>query len=372
MRNTINLKNQIKMKTTKQWLALSIALTFTVAGCKKDDPQPPANNTTPGAYESSGVFITNEGPFGSGTGTVSFYNRSTGAVSNDIFQTANSIPLGNIVQSMSIYNGKGYIVVNNASKMEVVSASDFKSSASITGLNQPRYFLGIDNSKGYVTEWGSTGTNGAVRVINLTNNTISSTISTGSGAENMVKVNSSVYVACKGGYSNDSVVTVINSSTDVVITNINVGPNPSGIQVDANGKIWALCGGQWNTGFTALDKTGKLVRINPSTNTVEQTFTFTSTTSSPSNLAINGAKNKLYYTYQGNIYTHDISASSLNSTGFISRSFYGIGVDPTNDYVYGADAGNFSSNGYVIRFNTAGAKVDSFQVGIIPGGFFFK
>lgn len=360
------------MNKTKKWLTISLAaFVITISGCKKDTPQPSNNTTTTGAYDA-GIFVTCEGPFGSGTGTVNFYNRSTGAVSNDIFQTANSIPLGNIVQSMSIYNGKGYIVVNNASKMEVVNASDFKSTASITGLNQPRYFLGIDNSKGYVTEWGSTGTNGAVRVINLTNNTISSTISTGSGAENMVKVNNSVYVACKGGYSNDSVVTVINSSTDAVSTNINVGPNPSGIQVDANGKIWVLCGGEWNSSFTTLVKTGKLVRINPSTNTVEQTFTFTSATSSPSNLAINGAKNKLYYTYQGNVYTQDISASSLSSTGFISRSFYGLGVDPTNDYVYGADAGNFSSNGYVIRFNTAGAKVDSFQVGIIPGGFFFK
>lgn len=367
-----NIKNYVMSKTTKQWLALSVALTFTVAGCKKEDPQPPANNITPGAYESSGVFITNEGPFGSGTGTVSFYNRNTGAVSNDIFQTANGVPLGNIVQSMSIYNGKGYIVVNNAGKMEVVNAGDFKSSASITGLNQPRYFLGIDNSKGYITEWGSTGTSGAVRVINLTNNTISSTISTGAGAESMVKVNNSVYVTCKGGYGNDSVLTVINSGTDAVITNIPVGPNPAGIQVDANGMIWVLCGGQWNTSFTALDKTGKLVRINPSTNTVEQAFTFSSTTSSPSNLTINAAKNKLYYTYNGAVYSHDISATSLSSAAFINRNFYGMGVDPSNDYLFGADAGNFTSNGYVIRFNTAGAKVDSFQVGIIPGGFFFK
>lgn len=360
------------MKTTKHFLVLGIALTFFAAGCKKDNPKPIDNTPTPAGGYSSGIFITNEGPYGSGTGTVSFYNRSTGAVSNDIFQTANSVPLGNIVQSMSVFNGKGYVVVNNAGKMEVVNVSDFKSTASITGLNQPRYFLGIDNNKGYVTEWGSTGTNGAVRVVNLTNNTISSTITTGAGAENMVKVNNFVYVACKGGYANDSVVTVINTTTDAVTTNINVGSNPGSIQVDVNGKIWVLCGGEWNSGYTALVKASKLVRINPTTNTVEQTFTFSSTTSSPSNLNINGAKNKLYYNYQGSVYTQDISASNLSSTGFINRSFYGLGVDPTTDYVYGADAGNYSSNGYVIRYNTAGVKVDSMQVGVIPGGFFFN
>lgn len=371
MRTTINLKKQTKMRTTKQCFVVGIALTLTVAGCKKDDPESPITTLIPTSY-TNGVFITNEGPFGSGTGTVSFYSRSSGAVSNNIFDAVNLYPLGNIVQSMEIYNGKGYIVVNNAGKIEVVDGSSFASGGVITGLNQPRYFLGIDNTKGYVTEWGSTGMDGAVRVINLTNNTISSTISTGAGAENLVKVNNSVYVACKGGFSSDSVVTVINTDADTVITTINVGPNPGGIKVDANGKIWVLCFGQWNSAYTALDKLGKLVRINPSTNTVEQTFTFSSSTSSPSNLAINGAKNKLYYTYEGSVYTQDISASGLSSTGFISRSFYGLGVDPTNDYVYGADAGNFTSNGYVFRYSATGVKVDSFQVGIIPGSFFFK
>ncbi|MBI2271492.1 MAG: hypothetical protein HYU69_14200 [Bacteroidetes bacterium] len=358
------------MTQVTKWLAIgSIAFAVSISGCKKADP---VNTNSPSGAYGSGIFITCEGPYGSGTGTVSFYNRSTGAVSNDIFQTANSLPLGNVVQSMSVYNGKGYVAVNNAGKVEVVTADNFKSSGTITGVNQPRYFLGIDNSKGYVTEWGTTGLNGAVKVINLATNTVSSTINTGKGAEKMVKSGNSVYVTCKGGFDNDSVVTVINSTTDVVSTSIKVGPNPDGIQVDANGKIWVLCGGRWNTSFTALAETGALVRINPSNNTVEQTYTFSSTSSTPSNLSINGAKNKLYYTYQGNIYTQDISAPGLSSTAFIGRSFYGMGIDSANDYLYGADAGNFSSNGYVIRFNATGSKVDSFQVGVIPNGFFFK
>lgn len=358
------------MNQTKKWLALSsIAFIVLINGCKKADP---TNASSSSGVYGSGIFVTCEGVFGSGTGTVSFYNRSSGVVNNDIFQTANSLPLGNVVQSMSIYNGKGYVVVNNGAKVEVVNAANFKSSATITGVSQPRYFFGIDNNKAYVSEWGSTGLNGAVRVINLSTNTVSSTINTGKGAEKMVKSGNYVYVTCKGGFDNDSVVTVINSTTDVVSTSINVGPNPDGIQIDANGKIWVLCGGRWNSSFTALAQTGKLVRINPSNNTVEQTFAFSSTSSTPSNLSINSAKNKLYYTYDGSVYTHDISATGLSSAAFINRSFYGMGIDPVNDFLYGADAGNFSSNGYVIRFNTLGSKVDSFQVGVIPSGFFFK
>jgi YVTN family beta-propeller protein len=361
------------MNTTKKLLTLSAAITFAVIGCKKDEPSTPETNNNTTGNDTSSVYITNEGPYGSGTGTISLYNKYTGALSNDIFASANGgIPLGNIVQSLSIYNGKGYIVVNNADKIEVVNSKDFKSTATISGLNKPRYFLGIDNNKAYVTEWGATGNEGAVKVINLSTNTVSSTINTGKGAENMVKANNFVYVTCKGGFGNDSVVTVINSSTDAVSTTINVGANPNSVQVDANGKIWVLCGGKWNSGFTQLEKPAKLVRINPSSNTVEATFTFSSIYSGPSNLVINKAKNQLLYVYSGGVYSHEISASNLSNSGLINRYFYGLAVDPSNDYIYAGDAGGFTSNGWVLRYTNSGSVVDSFQVGIAPNGFFFK
>jgi hypothetical protein len=359
------------MKKTIQRIALgSFALAITIAGCKKDNPKP-GSSTTPRAY-TSGVFITNEGSFGSGTGTVSFYDRANGSVSSDIFQAANNFPLGNIVQSINIHNGKGYIVVNNSNKVEVVNAGNFSSVGTITGLSLPRYFFGINNLKGYITEWGPTGSEGAVQVIDLSTNSISKTIYTGKGAENMLRYGNTLYVTCRGGYGNDSIVTVIDIVNDAVLTSFIVGPNPNGIELDANGKIWVLCGGKWNSSFTQLEQTGKLVRINPATNTIEQAFTFSSLFSTPATLCMNGAKNKLYFTYDGGVYTHDITATSLNSGAFFTGYFYGLGVDPTNDYAYAADAGNFSSNGYVYRFSPSGNKVDSFEVGMVPGNFFFK
>ena len=192
------------------------------------------------------------------------------------------------------------------------------------------------------------------------------------GAEKMVKSGNYVYVSCKGGFGKDSVVSVINTATDAVVSTISVGASPSGIEIDANGKIWVLCGGEWNSGYTSLNKTGKLVRIDPSTNKIDRTFDFTSTTSKPSNLTINAAKNKLYYNYQGRVYSQDITATALSNTILINKSFYGMGVDPTNDYIYGADAGNFASPGYVFRYNNTGAKIDSMKVGIAPGAFSFR
>jgi len=351
--------------------ALAIAITFT--SCKKDDPEPEPQVTTSAATNyTNGVFITNEGPFGSGTGTISFYSRSSGIISNDIFEAKNGYPLGNIVQSMEIYNGNAYIVVNNAGKVEVADGNSFSASGAITGFTNPRYFLGINATKGYVSEWGAGGIVGAIKVVNLSTKTITGTISTGKGAEGMVLAGTKVYIACSGGYDNDSVVTVINSITNAAITNINVGANPKSIKMDASGKIWVLCSGQWDPTYTFLIKTGKLVRIDTATNAVDLSMPFASSSSQPSNLVINNAKTSLYYSYSGGVYAQSSSSSSLSGTALINRSFYGFGIDPTNDYFYGSDAVDFSSNGKVIRYNSSAAVVDSFPVGVIPGNFFFK
>lgn len=208
--------------------------------------------------------------------------------------------------------------------------------------------------------------------MDLTTKTVTSTITTGKGAEGMVKVGNTVYVACSGGYDNDSVVTVIDATTNTVITNINVGANPKYIKVGANGKIWVLCSGQWDSNYTTLVKTGKLVCINAFTNAVDLSLPFASFYSQPSNLIINGAKTMLYYSYDGKVYSQPHSSSTLTATAIINRSFYGLGIDPTNDYFYASDAGNFSSDGKVIRYNAAGVVLDSFAVGIIPGNFCFK
>lgn len=362
------------MNKTKLFFYVGVfttAIAFT--GCKKDDPEPePTNSTTAETTYNNGVFITNEGPFGSGTGTISFYNRSSGAVSNDIFEAKNSYPLGNIVQSMEIYNGKAYIVVNNAGKIEVADGTTFAANGVVSGFTYPRYFLGINSNKGYVSEWGSGGVAGAVKIVDLSTKTITGTIPTGKGAEGMLLAGSKVYVACGGGFDNDSVVTVINSNTNTATANINVGANPKSIKMDASGKVWVLCSGKWDPTYTFLMSPGKLVRIDTATNAVDLSLPFASTTSQPSNLVINNAKTVLYYSYNGSVFPHPSSASTLVATAIINRSFYGFGIDPTTDYFYGSDAVDFLSNGKVIRYNASATLLDSFAVGVIPGNFFFK
>lgn len=78
--------------------------------CTKENATPEPDN---GKYES-GVMVINEGPFGSGTGTLDFYNRVTNTYETNIFEKVNNRPLGNIVQSYSKNANMGFVVVNNA------------------------------------------------------------------------------------------------------------------------------------------------------------------------------------------------------------------------------------------------------------------
>jgi len=355
-----------KFKVQRLMLALTAFLFITVSSCKKDE-----DNNASGKY-SSGVFVTNEGQFGTGTGTVSFISRDSNTIENDIFETNNNRPLGNVVQSITVHDDKAYIVVNNANKIEIVNADDFKETGTINGLDFPRFLLPVGNNKAYVSQWGTT--TGEVKVIDLSTNTVSKTIATGGiGAEAMLLSGGNVYVTNGGGFTYDSTVAVVNISSETVTNTISVGANPSSILKDANGNIWVLCAGKWKPDYSALEIKGSLHKIDATNNNVLASFNFDSEFSQPADLTINEAGNKLYYTYDGKVYTQDVSTGSLQLTEFINRSFYALGFDPVTDYIYGGDAGSFSSNGKVLRYNsTTGAVVDSFEAGLGPNGFWFR
>jgi YVTN family beta-propeller protein len=349
------------------WL-LFLANTLFFTSCDDRDD----NNEQPkGAYEK-GVFIVNEGNFQKGNSAISFYNRDTKTVEADIFNTVNTRPLGDVAQSMAIYNDRAYVVVNNSNKIEVTDINTFKSLGTIAGLALPRYFAGVGN-KGYVTEWVSFSSNGRVAVLDLAANTVTKTIPVGKLPGQVLVVNNKLYVV----NSNDNTISVINTGTDAVETTITVADSPNSLVLDANNKIWVLAGGKkaYNPDFSineANSTAGNLVRINPGTNIVELTLPFASRKDSPSRLTTNGAKNKLYYSYAGKVYQLDITATALPANAFINRNFYGLGVDPTTNVIYGGDAGFFSANGKVVRYNPSGTVLDSFQVAVGPNGFIFR
>ena len=322
--------------------------------------------------QSSSVYITNEGNFGTGNGSLSIYDKTTNLVSNDVFSSNNGgALLGDVVQSMECINGSGYICVNNSSTIQVIDENHLYVAA--IQVSQPRYLKQVNTSKAYASDWGING----IQVIDLLSNTVSSTINCGTGPEGIAVSNGFAYVCNVGGWGLDSTVTVINTNTDAVETTLTVGDKPNSAVVDINGNVWILTGGftEYDANWNVISETpGVLAMINTSTNTIESSLVFP-IGNHPEDLVINGAGNKLYYSdgsWSKAVYEFGINDVDLSTTPIIDRSFYGLGYDPVSNEIYGSDAVDFTQQGWVYRYATSGAVIDSFQVGIIPGSFAFS
>jgi len=344
-------------------IALAIS---TLASCKKDTPTP---SIIEGNYKN-GYFVSNEGGFGSGNGSTSFISDDN-TVENDVFASVNSFLLGDVVQSMNIIGDNAYIMVNVSAKIEVASIDSMNSVTTIEGLSSPRYMAKVSGSKAYVTDWGING----VQVIDLSTNTISSTITCGTGPEGIVVSDFSpfAYVCNLGGFGLDNTVSVIDIENDVVVSTLEVGDRPNSAVVDANGAVWVLTEGytEYDTVWNVVSETaGNLVKI--VNNAIEATYSF-AVGNHPEDLVINDAGSTLYYSdgsWSKAVYAFDIGATELPSIPLINKSFYGLGCN--GDYIYGTDAVDFSQNGWSYRYTTSGTIVDSVQVGIIPGGYCFN
>jgi YVTN family beta-propeller protein len=351
---------------------VTLPLLFTACGDLEKQIEPSDHQTIPEGGSNTGFYIVNEGPFMNGSGTISFFEYASGKVTNEIFDKANNRPLGNIVQSMSFYDAKGYIVVNNAEKVEVVDSATFKSVGVIEGLHEPRYFLGINDEKAYVTQWGEGKAKGSVQVVNLKSNTVTDYILGGNRPGRLLRYGNRVYVL----NGNENTVSVIDSGSDMVVKNITVNHSPNSIQL-ANGKIWILCGGfkkyteDWK--FVEEESSpGSLIVINPFDDKVENELKFDSKAASPSHLIVNRQGTKLYFSYLGKVYEQPVDASVLSTKVLFEGNFYGMGYDPYQNHIVGADAGDFSGAGKMYRYDAAsGAEVDHHSVGIVPNGFVF-
>ncbi|MGY8916265.1 MAG: DUF5074 domain-containing protein, partial [Flavobacteriales bacterium] len=101
------------MKSTSI-LAAILMLGLLSMSCSNDDSVTPKEPL--GAYES-GILISNEGPFGNGTGTVTFIANDLTLTESSIYNKVNGEDLGNIVQSIGFDEDQAYIVANNSNKI---------------------------------------------------------------------------------------------------------------------------------------------------------------------------------------------------------------------------------------------------------------
>ncbi len=337
---------------------------FLLTGCDKDEEGDP--NDYKLIEQGNTVFVINEGAFMNENSSLSYIDKTKNNIDNDFFYDVNDRLLGDVFQSMEIINNEGYLVINNSGVVEVVDHKTIELKTTIDGFNSPRYILPVDESTAYVSDMFE----GCIWVVDLDDHTIESEIEfPGGWSEAMVKIDDNVFVTAP----NVNKVYVIDPTSHSITGSLEVLPQPNSLVTDKDGSLWVLSGGEFDFETGEQIEPGGLTEINAQTIEKIQQYSFPEDGISYSNLTIDESGKDLYY-IGGGIWNMSIDDQELAGEPLIEsqgENFYGIGVSPQTGNLYVGDAIDFDQRGVVLKYTSAGDKIDSYDAGVAPGGFLF-
>lgn len=353
------------MKTTQFFSAFLLTafavMTFTSCDPTEDDFETPEVST--------GLFVLNQGRYGSNNAGLTYYDFETGEATNDFFLGKNDRGLGDTGQDMIRYGSKIYIAMYNSSLVEVINAETGVSVKSIPmktaadASEMPRS-LTAANGNVYVVLY-----NGYVAQLDTASLTVQNKVKVGPNPEGSAIVGGKLYVANSGGMQSvkDSTLSVINLSTFEVVETIVVNLNPGAVKADAYGDVYVLSNGNY------WDIPGKFQRVNTVSKEVTDidlaakyidivgdkayiaNFEYDSSWKAvDKTIAIYDVKNDVVVSE--NIVPEDLA---------IEKTPYSIGVDPTSNDIY-VGVTDYVNNGMMYRFDKDGALKATFTTGVNP------
>ncbi len=353
----------------KQYIHISLICMTALAfnGCKEEKE----NQTEDFNYREAGLFICNEGQFQFGNGSLSFYVPENNEIQNEVFQRANGYKPGDMIQSMTIAGNRGWIVVNNSGVIFAIDPVTFKEKGRITGLTSPRYIHFVSNDKAYVSQLYDN----RIAIIDPNRYEITGYIDVpdmtaeNGSTEQMVQYNDYVYCNC---WSYQNRIIRIDTKTDRVVDDLEVGIQPNSIVLDRNHKLWTITDGGYE-GSPYGYETPRLQRIDPETFKVEKEFTF-ALGDYPTELQLNGDGTSLFW-LNVDVWEMDINSDNLPADPVLNSNgtyYYGLSIDPEHGDIYVADAIDYQQSGMIYRYNSTGELVNKFYVGVNPGAFCWK
>ncbi len=346
------------LKINMLWMLL---LPLLAASCHRPDPDPEPE-PQPDAY-AEGLYILNEGLFQMNNSTLSYYDFTTGELTEDIFLNVNHRGLGDVGNDLQQYGSKLYIVVNNSNIVEVVDAKTVQSLKTIN-LNgkQPRQIAFLDG-KGYISCF-----DGDVVRIDTAVLEVEAALHTGPNPDGICVCNGKLYVCNSGGlnapnYGNT--VSVVDPGSFTVTKNITVAVNPTRAKGYNDRYVYVVSNGNYG------DVPYTFQKIDCQTDELVKTYNLEV-------LNFDIHQNLAYvYTYDFNTMTSawisvlDLETDEIVKEQFISdgtqlKTPYGIKVNQLNGDVYITDAGTFTTNGDIYCFNKEGMKKFAFEGGLNP------
>jgi YVTN family beta-propeller protein len=312
------------------------------------------------------VLVVNQGNFSDGNGSITRYSAATGAAATPV------TGLGSILQSLYVDGGTIYVAANTAARVDVFDAATLQRTGQITGLVSPRYMVRV-GTRLYVTNLYAdpqTFSGGSVSVIDVGQRRVVRTIPVGNNPEGIVAVGNRIFVA-NHGFGAGSTVSVIDASSDAVVSTVNVDcEGPRTLVVDPQQEVWAVCTGRtrYDANFNVIGRTpGALRVLDGNTGVVKARIAVTGPLGAegPGQDAARQGR-WIYVVQEAKTVLRFDTASNLQEGGFTvtGAPIGAIGHDGTSLYL--GRVPGFTTAGTVTLHSSDGTETGRFTAGVAP------
>ena len=340
---------------------------------------------------STGAYVVNSGNMYSNIeSSLTAIDYASSTATQNVFKTANGRSLGNTANDGIVYGNKIYLAVDQSNTIEVIDKKTKQSIKQIKTTDllgkaegaEPRH-ISADGGKVYFTTYG-----GYVAAVDTTSFSLQKKWQVGSYPEGLVIAHGNIYVANSNYGKGGGNISCINLSNDKVETkNIEGVNNPTSIYYVSNvlyvldNPVYGPAPDYATTGENALRAVsfaeGKSQKVADGNYAVCVTPGATTRMNvvRPYFLVLNAP-------YGG---TPSVSALAAGSTQAQTMTLSempvspcGIFADPLNGHIFVlsnrlGDNGyaNYSGNGYVVEYDSAGQKLHEYETGVGPCAMFF-
>lgn len=350
------------------WILCLFASAALLTACKKEE-EPQIEEPLFEDY-ASGAYMVNEGSFLANNASLTHVSNA-GVVTNDVYYQANGVELGDVFQSFTVIGDRGFAVLNNSQKIEVVDLKTMANVGTLAGLDYPRYMVASGNNTAYLSDGSFAG---SLKIINTQTLAITGSVAVGTGPNQLLARNNEVWVCNEGGFGLDSTISVVSSTSNSVTDVIEVGHRPADIVSDALGNIWVLCAGEtyYDLNWAVSGHSpSRLFRIDATTREVVSSVQVGQLGDHPRQLEVSPDGTTLYYELSG-IYKLDVLNGDMPGVQIVASPRSALSVHPVTGEVWCASISDYTNPSQVYVYSVSGTLLKTYAAGIATNGVVFK